>query len=461
MWGVADILHRELILFAVTGFLIGGVDDLMVDLIWSIRMLWRLLTGRTGDIIHRRDEGDGDGRLSPARIAFFIPLWDEAGVAGSMLANACACIAERNAAFFIGCYPNDPATIAEVQAASLIDSRVKLVICGRPGPTTKADCLNAVWRAMLLEENRLGLRFTGIVLHDAEDMIHPGEVALYSQFLKQHDFVQIPVIPIADPRFRWISGHYCDEFAEAHAKSLVVREAIGAGIPAAGVGCAFSRKLLSGLAAAGAGAPFNPDCLTEDYELGLMVKAMGGKSSLIRLPARDNRSMVAVRAHFPTSFDAAVRQKARWMAGIALSGWDRLGWQGGIAEFWMRLRDRRAPLAALVLVAAYLAFLIAVVRLILHWAYGIPLPRLGPALTTMLFVSQFLLLWRLGVRACFVGLCYGWREALLSIPRNVVANVISIFAARRAIGIYVKQIRTGQIVWDKTAHIFPTLLADR
>lgn len=461
MWGIADLIHRELVLFAVTGFLIGGIDDLMVDLIWSIRMLWRIVTGRMSSAIQNHDDVDRNVETSNARIAFFIPLWDEAGVAGPMLANACDSVTERNAVFFIGCYPNDPDTIAEVQATSLKDCRVKLVICSRPGPTTKADCLNALWRAMLAEEIRLGLRFTGIVLHDAEDMIHPGEVALYSHFLKQHDFVQIPVIPIADPRFRWIAGHYCDEFAEAHAKSLVVREAIGAGIPAAGVGCAFSRKLLSGLAAAGAGAPFNPDCLTEDYELGLMVKAMGGKSSLIRLPARDNRSMVAVRAHFPTSFDAAVRQKARWMAGIALSGWDRLGWQGGFAEFWMRLRDRRAPLAALVLVAAYLAMLIAVARLILHWAFEIPLPVLGPALTTMLLMSQFLLLWRLGVRACFVGLCYGWREALLSIPRNVVANVISIFAARRAIGIYVRQIRTGKIVWDKTAHMFPTLAADR
>ena len=43
------------------------------------------------------------------------------------------------------------------------------------------------------------------------------------------------------------------------------------------------------------------------------------------------------------------------MTGIALAGWDRLGWSGGLAERWMRLRDRRALLAALVLAAAYVA----------------------------------------------------------------------------------------------------------
>ncbi|MGJ3628815.1 hypothetical protein AB5I41_21435 [Sphingomonas sp. MMS24-JH45] len=33
-----------------------------------------------------------------------------------------------------------------------------------------------------------------------------------------------------------------------------------------------------------------------------------------------------------------MRQKARWMIGIALAGWDRTGWGGDrrVAEMWMR-----------------------------------------------------------------------------------------------------------------------------
>ena len=46
------------------------------------------------------------------------------------------------------------------------------------------------------------------------------------------------------------------------------------------------------------------------------------------------------------------------MTGIALAGWDRLGWRGGLAERWMRLRDRQSLLAALILCAAYLALLL-------------------------------------------------------------------------------------------------------
>src|SRR3546814_19922818 len=46
------------------------------------------------------------------------------------------------------------------------------------------------------------------------------------------------------------------------------------------------------------------------------------------------------------------------MTGIALAGWDRLGWQGSLAERWMRFRDRRGALAAVILWFAYAAILL-------------------------------------------------------------------------------------------------------
>src|SRR3546814_14191460 len=35
------------------------------------------------------------------------------------------------------------------------------------------------------------------------------------------------------------------------------------------------------------------------------------------------------------------------------SGWDRMGWRGGIAERWMRLRDRKSIIAAIATLLAY------------------------------------------------------------------------------------------------------------
>ena len=51
--------------------------------------------------------------------------------------------------------------------------------------------------------------------------------------------------------------------------------------------------------------------------------------------------LIATRAHFPDTLAAAVRQKTRWTHGLALQGWDRLGWQGNAIQRWMTFRDRR------------------------------------------------------------------------------------------------------------------------
>ena len=79
--------------------------------------------------------------------------------------------------------------------------------------------------------------------------------AIFDGLIGRAAVIQLPVLPLPDPHSRWISGHYCDEFAEAHIKELVVREAIGAAIPLAGVGCAIERRALGRLAAMQDGKP--------------------------------------------------------------------------------------------------------------------------------------------------------------------------------------------------------------
>ena len=159
-----------------------------------------------------------------------------------------------------------------------------------------------------------------------------------------------------DPNSRWIGGHYIDEFAEAHGKELVVRAALGAGLPSAGVGCAISRAALGALARSAARRSIR-DSLTEDYELGLRLKQAGRSGAFVRLRARRAANSSRPGSYFPATLDGAVAQKARWVTGIALAGWDRLGWSGGLAERWMRLRDRQSVIAACLLAAAYLGIL--------------------------------------------------------------------------------------------------------
>ena len=53
---------------------------------------------------------------APGRLAVFVPAWDEAAVIGPMLAHARAAFGDADCRLYVGCYPNDPATIAAVRA---------------------------------------------------------------------------------------------------------------------------------------------------------------------------------------------------------------------------------------------------------------------------------------------------------------------------------------------------------
>jgi len=445
-FAACEFVMREAALFAAVGVFLLGASDLGVDLIW----FWTRL---------KRARGAGMAALPaperPGRLAIFTPAWDEAAVIGAMLAHARDAFAGTDHVHYVGCYPNDSATIAAVLAAA--GARLRLVIGPAPGPTSKADCLNRIWERMIEDEEVDGVRFKAVVLHDAEDVVHSAELSLFDALIERFDLVQLPVLPLIDPASRWIGAHYADEFAESHGKELVVRVAIGAGLPSAGVGCAVSREALAALADA-RGAPFDPDSLTEDYELGLRIKAAGRRAAFVRLRGGPGRPTVATREYFPATLDAAVAQKTRWMTGIALTGWDRLGWSGGLAERWMRLRDRQSLLAALVLSAAYLALILWVLLLAAELLAGWTLQPFGPVLTMLIAINSGLLLWRLGMRFGFVTASYGWREGLRALPRTLVGNIIAMMAARRALARYLGLRRTGAPWWDKTAHAFPDQL---
>ena len=321
------------------------------------------------------------------------------------------------------------------------------------GPTTKADCLNHLYDALQAAECLEHWTAKAILLHDAEDLVHPLEIRLFDVMIERAALVQVPVIPLINRESRWIGGHYCDEFAESHGKELVVREAVGASIPLAGVGCAIARDAIARLAAEHHGRPFAAACMTEDYELGLRIGVFADKTMFVRIPAvAGSRAIVSSRGHFPATLDAAVRQKARWIGGIALSGWERLGWRGGLGERWMRMRDRRGPLAALLLVAGYAAILLWL-QLGIAAAMGAPVTlAISPVLGVLLTINAALLAWRVLVRAGFVTATYGLGQGLLSIPRMLVGNLIAILAVRRAIAIHASD---GPRRWDKTRHIFP------
>ena len=452
---IAEFVSRiaaELALFAGVGFLLFAINDLAVDVIYFARSIWRSLTVYTR--YPRAFASYFVFNKNPRFIAVLVPAWDESAVIASMLKPMLDRLDYDRYRIFVGHYHNDPATAAAI--ASVKDPRIEAVEIPSSGPTTKADCLNHLYDALIAYETANDCEAKAVVLHDAEDVVHRFELRIFDALIGRAAVIQLPVLPLPDPHSRWISGHYCDEFAEAHMKELVVREAIGAAVPLAGVGCAIERRALCRLAALQDGRPFAGASMTEDYEIGLRLGALGLKTMFVRIPTQPGESaVVASRGHFPATLGSAVRQKARWLGGIALAGWDRLGWSGGIGERWMRMRDRRGPLAALLLLAAYGAALLWS-QLWLAEALGAPIQaRLSPGIVTLLTINGCLLAWRVLMRAAFTTSAYGLGEGLLSVPRLVVGNVIAMLAAARAVSIH---LGGGAKRWDKTRHIFPAEL---
>ncbi|SFS06063.1 glycosyl transferase family protein [Sphingomonas jatrophae] len=454
---LTDALARELLLFAAAGLLIGGVDDLAVDLIFFARRGWKQIRvnwpGRRAHV----------GTLTlpdvAPHIAIFVGAWDEAGVIGKMVKHARRRWGDADYRLYIGVYPNDYATLWELHADFALDPKVRIVHGDRNGPTSKSEALNRCYAAMLEEEARGGPVASIVAIHDAEDQVHRDELTVFSALVGRFDIVQLPVLPLSGAS--WVSRHYADEFGESHTKTLLVRELVGAGVPLAGTGCALSRAALDEMARLHGGSPFDEGSVTEDYELGLRMGDLGARAAFVRMLVRpedrkhrNEDNFVAVRAHFPATFGEAVRQKARWIDGIAFAGWDRLGWAGGPAEAWMRLRDRRAPLAALVLTAGYAGALMGLLATLLRLAAGEPAimlwrpDALGIALTLLLG-------WRVGMRVLFVSRIYGAKEGLWSMPRLVVANFVLIASSWRALRRYLSP---HPPQWDKTAHVFPATL---
>lgn len=442
-----DALARETVILACIGFLIGGLDDLALDAVyWFARVTSR-----------RRDLGIADLSVRESgRIAIFVPAWDESAVIGQMLTTMLSRFGEEDFRAYVGTYPNDHATIDAVAAVAERDARIRLVLNPLPGSTTKADCLNQLWKALLREETTEGWSAAAVAFHDAEDVVHRDELHVYRALLSDYQVIQLPVMPLVDRGSPLVAGHYLDEFSEAHGLRLVARGWLGAPIPLAGVGFAIDRDLLGRVAGARGGLPFDADSLTEDYELGLRTAMIGGRQIFARVRDGDGR-LIAVAEFFPNTVSEAVAQKARWMIGIALDGWDRLGWgrAGDWRDHWMRMRDRRAPLSVFVLFTAYVALLAWGASLTIHWLAGDHAPQPSDALMLLLTINAAMLVWRLVMRAWFTGRAYGWWQAFLSLPRVMVGNFIALMAARKAVAQYVAALRGQRLSWAKTRHRFP------
>ncbi|WP_336707228.1 MULTISPECIES: cyclic di-3',5'-guanylate-activated glycosyltransferase NfrB [unclassified Cedecea] len=453
--------------------LISGIDDLFIDIVFWFRRLWRACT------VYRRHNHLGYKQLYEPQekpLAIMVPAWNETGVIGNMASLAASTLDYENYHIFVGTYPNDPDTQLDVDEVCARFPNVHKVVCARPGPTSKADCLNNILDAILQFERNARFSFSGFILHDAEDVISPMELRLFNYLVDRKDLIQIPVYPFERRWTHFTSLSYLDEFSELHGKDVPVREALAGQVPSAGVGTCFSRRAVLALLADGDGIAFDVQSLTEDYDIGFRLRQKGMEEIFCRFPVVDDTDrsarpfgqrkrtakVICVREYFPDTYTTAVRQKSRWIIGIVFQGFKTHRWSNNWVLNYFLWRDRKGAVANFLSFAAMLVMLQLVALLIYQrsvegaWQF-LSIFVGGAWLSTLLWINFFLMANRISQRIIFVTGYYGLGQGLMSIPRLFWGNLINFMANWRAIRQVIQHGDPRRVAWDKTTHDFPTV----
>jgi adsorption protein B len=371
-----------------------------------------------------------------------------------MLEHNLAAIRYPSYHIFAGIYANDALTEEAVASISERFSNVHLAVCPHDGPTSKADCLNWIYQHVGLYEEQNNIAFDIIVTHDAEDLIHPEELRWINAYAERFDFIQIPVLALATPFWSLTHGVYCDEFAENHLRDMVVRSTFGCFVPGAGVGTGYRREALEALARVSSNRVFEPAALTEDYESGLRLHRLGCRQVFVPITrlGQGKRDFMAVREFFPKQWGTALRQRTRWVTGIALQGWERFGWAGTYSEVYWFWRDRKG------LVSNPLGFIANAV-----FVYGVATrmwTRLTPVAIELTSITLAFQMLRVAFRMTCVAHVYGAVFALGVPLRLPYANLLNAAATVRAVARYAyARIRGLPLRWVKTEHSYPTRAA--
>lgn len=467
---------KYVVIFVAIFITLSGFDDLLIDLVYWIRWVWRKLT-----IYKRYPRANQELLLSvPEKpLAIMIPAWHETGVIGSMADAAARTLDYENYHIFVGTYPNDPDTQRDVDEVCALFPNVHKVVCARPGPTSKADCLNNVLDAITQFEKRANLKFAGFILHDAEDVVSPMELRLFNYLVDRKDLIQVPVYPFERKWYDFVGMHYIDEFTELHAKDVPIREAVVGQVPSAGVGTCFSRRAIEALLIDGDGIAFDTQSLTEDYDIGFRLKEHGLEEIFVRFPVPETSksiwrktrvfgqsfresNVICVREFFPNKIATAVRQKSRWIIGIVFQGYVTHGWTHDWKLNYFLWRDRKGVFTNFFSFAANLILF----QLLIVWLYESFWPNAyrflsifedSELLILLLWINVLLMSNRIVQRTIFVTQYYGLFQGLLSLPRMLLGNFINFLANWRAIKQVIQQGNPKRVAWDKTTHDFPSL----
>lgn len=436
------------IVLIVLGIAIFALDDLFVNF---LIVLNRAFPQR---ITH--EMRDDLARTPQKKIAIMIANWHEADVLEQMIEGNLNTVEYDQVYFFLGVYPNDPATKTVAERLAQRHSRVIVVVNSLAGPTSKGQMMNQCVRAVFKEELIRKFDFDLIMMHDSEDVLHPLSLQIVNSFSREFHFIQIPVFSFNLPWNKLVAATYLDEFSEHHSGEMILRSKLGHAVPSAGTGTALSRELVLDLMENQNGRLLKEDTLTEDYHLGNLTHQLGYLTRFLCFYTVDHgqRNFVATREYFPKNLGTAIRQKTRWCIGIIFQGTRNIGWSGSLWDRYFLWRDRRGLLNTVLLICS-IGVLLAYA---LEFVGAVDPFKVDQTsfFQSLIAFNLFSVIFRVLARMHAVAFVNTKKQALLVPLRWWIANYINAVACIRGWRDFDLASRRGESPkWIKTQHELP------
>ena len=384
-------------------------------------------------------------------IGIFVANWQEENVLRQMVKGNLKRIPYDAVKMYIGVYPNDEGTkqIA-LELEKEHPDRVRVVVNSLDGPTSKGQLLNEMFKQVFSGDNPPEM----VVMHDSEDVIDARTFDIYTHLYEEYDFIQTPVFSLDSRHRSHTAATYMDEFAEKHTRELVVRNALGAMVPSAGVGTCLTKKLIKHFIDK-RGTVLDTGSVTEDYVLGAEAFRAGFKSYYASVTdPNSNKPIIGTYEYFPKDIWASIKQKTRWTYGINFEGTHIIGWKGKPWDVYFYARDRKGMICNFL---PMLSLILMIVYAIGGYHPFAVAPGTFLAMWVLLHLNFIFMSIRYIVRVQSFKEIYGFYDPIGVAIRWPISIFINMTAAYRAWSIYLFQSRfaTRPITWSKTAHEVP------
>jgi adsorption protein B len=207
---------------------------------------------------------------------------------------------------------------------------------------------------------------------------------------------------------------------------------------------------------------FDQSSLTEDYDIGIQIH-LAGLAQLFFPLERGARGFLATREYFPRKVRTAIRQRTRWITGIALQSWERHGWRGSWRTRYWFWRDRKGLLTNPLSLLTNLLFLAGVtdwfVSLSLHrpWLFAVA----NPGVVRLCLATACFQVFRLFLRSVCVARIFGFGMGVTVTLRCFHTNFVNCAASMCALKNYaLSRLHRKSLSWEKTDHSYPVRAAE-